>query len=171
MTSPTEQKLKVTGPTVITANRLSDGKVIYRMADGGWTTRLEAAIVVTTTEAARELLAAAARDYVDAVGPYAAPVEVRDGRIEPGNLRERIRTAGPTFELPGSSCPPDVPARTTDKAPAQRLRRSSRKPSGPAIDGGHDLDPDGYPGSSTPRFVLLGDDHALHPERGLLDAG
>jgi hypothetical protein len=99
MTSPSQQKLRVVGPTVVTANRLSDGKVIYRAASQGWTTRLDAAAVVTTTEAARELLVAAAGEEIVAVGPYAAPVEIHDGRIEPGNLRERIRAAGPSFAL------------------------------------------------------------------------
>jgi hypothetical protein len=102
MTSPNQQKLRVVGPTVVTANRLSDGEVIYRADKQGWTTRLDAAAVVTTTEAARELLAAAALEDIVAVGPYAAPVKIRDGRIEPGNLRERIRAAGPTFALPAT---------------------------------------------------------------------
>ena len=93
MTSPSQQKLRVVGPTVVTANRLSDGKVLYRAADEGWTTRLEAAAVVTTTEAARELLAAAVREDTEAVDAYAAPVAICDGCIEPGNLRERIRAA------------------------------------------------------------------------------
>jgi hypothetical protein len=93
MTSPSQQKLRVVGPTVVTANRLSDGKVLYRAADEGWTTRLEAAAVVTTTEAARELLAGAVREDTEAVDAYAAPVAICDGCIEPGNLRERIRAA------------------------------------------------------------------------------
>ena len=33
MTSPHEQKLKVKGPVVVTANRLGDGAVVYRAAD------------------------------------------------------------------------------------------------------------------------------------------
>ena len=32
MTSPLQQKLKITGPVVITANRLGDGAVVYRTA-------------------------------------------------------------------------------------------------------------------------------------------
>ena len=34
MTSPLQQKLKITGPVVVTANRLSDGAVVYRRVDG-----------------------------------------------------------------------------------------------------------------------------------------
>ena len=102
MTSPLEQKLKVKGPVVVTANRLRDGAVIYRTADGGWTIDLAAAAVVTTTPAAQDLLKGAVADDVGAVGPYVAPVELTsDQRVLPGNLRERIRVAGPTIELPG----------------------------------------------------------------------
>ena len=39
MTSPLQQKLKISGPVVVTANRLGDGAVVYRAADGRWTTR------------------------------------------------------------------------------------------------------------------------------------
>ena len=100
MTAPSQQKLKVHGPVVVTANRLGDGAVVYRAAIGGWTTRLEAAAVVTSAQAAKDLLALATADDIDAVGAYVAPVEINEGRIEPGNLRERIRVAGPTFDLP-----------------------------------------------------------------------
>jgi Protein of unknown function (DUF2849) len=35
------------------------------------------------------------------VGAYPAPVEITPGgHILPGNLRERIRSSGPTFDLP-----------------------------------------------------------------------
>ncbi len=100
MTAPSQQKLKVHGPVVVTANRLSDGAVVYRAAAGGWTTRLVEAAVVTDAQAAKELLAQATADDLEAVGAYVAPVEIKGDRIEPGNLRERIRLAGPTFDLP-----------------------------------------------------------------------
>jgi hypothetical protein len=101
MTSPLEQKLRITGPVVITANRLFDGAVVYRTLDGSWSPRLDGAAVVTTTSAATELLAASVADDLSAVGAYVAPVRrTSDGRLEPGNLRESIRQAGPTFALP-----------------------------------------------------------------------
>jgi hypothetical protein len=101
MTSPLQQKIKVSGPVVITANRLADGAVIYRAADG-WTAELAAATVTTTAAVAKELLAAALADQLSAVDPYIAPVEVTfDRRVLPGNLREQIRRNGPTIVLPG----------------------------------------------------------------------
>jgi len=103
MTSPLEQKLRITGPVVITANRLRDGAVIYRTLDSGWTTRLEDAAVVSTAPAAGELLSAANADDIGAVGAYVAPVRFDgDGKVLPGNLRESIRHAGPTIDLPAS---------------------------------------------------------------------
>ena len=103
MTSPLQQKLKIHGPVVVTANRLGDGAVIYRTAEGEWTSEIAAAAVATTADHARTLLAAAAADYVRAVDPYVAPVEfAADRRVLPGNLRERIRLEGPTVALPGA---------------------------------------------------------------------
>ncbi len=102
MTSPLQQKLKITGPVVITANRLGDGAVVYRSADGRWTNDLAAAAVVTTTPAAIELLTAALADKLEAVDAYVAPVTLtREQQVLPGNLRERIRFNGPTVPLPG----------------------------------------------------------------------
>jgi Protein of unknown function (DUF2849) len=102
MTSPLQQKLKITGPVVITANRLGDGAVVYRSADGRWTKDLAAAAVVTTTLAAIELLTATLADKLEAVDVYVAPVTLtREQQVLPGNLRERIRFNGPTVALPG----------------------------------------------------------------------
>jgi len=104
MTSPLEQKLRITGPVVVTANRLGDGAVIYRTDGGDWSTRLQQAAVVTTAAAATTLLAAANADDIGAVGPYVAPVRRdADGALQPGNLREMIRHAGPTIHLPGAA--------------------------------------------------------------------
>jgi hypothetical protein len=100
MTSPLQQKIKITGPVVITANRLGDGAVIYR-GDEGWTTDIKTAVVVTTAAAASELLSAANADDLHAVGAYIAPVARNpDGTLRPGNLREYIRLTGPSIDLP-----------------------------------------------------------------------
>lgn len=101
MASPHERKIKITGPMVVTANRLTDGAVIFRTAEGRWTTQLGLASVVRTAVAAHELLAAAVADDVRAVGAYLAPVGLTpEGGVVPGNLRERVRVGGPTIELP-----------------------------------------------------------------------
>jgi hypothetical protein len=101
MTSPLEQKIRITGPSIVTANRTFDGAVIYRTASRNWSIDLSEAAVVRTADDARVLLAESVADDIGAVGPYIAPVDIRDdGKIKPGNLRERIRLRGVTIELP-----------------------------------------------------------------------
>jgi len=112
MTSPLDQKIRITGPVVVTANRLGDGAVVYRRTNGGWSTTLDDAAILTSAAAARDLLAAANADGGSAVGAYLAPVTLAaDGAVRPGNLRELIRAGGPTVEASVSISPEalDVP--------------------------------------------------------------
>ena len=101
MTSPLEQKkIKIAGPSVVTANRTFDGVVIWRTPAKGWSIDLADAAVVSNSDDARTLLAESVADDVGAVGAYIAPVD-RDGdKIKPGNLREAIRSKGLTIALP-----------------------------------------------------------------------
>ena len=102
MTSPLEQKkIKIAGPSVVTANRTWDGVVIYRTAQHGWSPNLSDAAIIRTSDEARALLAESVADDVGAVSAYIAPVEIKDtGKIRPGNLREHIRFQGVTIDLP-----------------------------------------------------------------------
>jgi Protein of unknown function (DUF2849) len=104
MTSPLQQKIKITGPSVVTANRTWDGVVIYRNPSKSWSTELSDAAIVRTADEARALLAESVADDVGAVGAYIAPVEIGDsGEVAPGNLREHIRRQGVTIDLPVSA--------------------------------------------------------------------
>ena len=100
MTSPLQQKIKVSGHNVVTANRLGDGAVVYRTPDGEWTTEISRSAIVSTAPAASELLATARTDGLRAVDAYLAPVKLDRDRVVPGNLRELIRMSGPTIDLP-----------------------------------------------------------------------
>jgi Protein of unknown function (DUF2849) len=102
MTSPLEQKkIRITGPSVVTANRTWDGIVIYRTGRHDWSQKLSDAAIVRTSDEARALLSESAADDVGAIGAYIAPVEIKEsGRIKPGNLREHIRLQGVTIDLP-----------------------------------------------------------------------
>src|SRR5208337_2852855 len=97
MVSPLQQKIRVTGPVVITANRLSDGAVVHRTASGKWSEELGDAQVLRSAE---EALKAAQGDALEAVGPYVAPIDASEPSVQPGNIRELIRINGPTFVLP-----------------------------------------------------------------------
>jgi len=102
MTSPLQQKIRIKGPVVVTANRLTDGAVVYRTPGETWSQHLDDAAVVSSEPDATRLLKEAIADDIGAVGAYISPVHLIGGRIEPGNLRERIRLKGLTFELPAS---------------------------------------------------------------------
>jgi len=79
---------------VITANRLTDGRVIYVAADGAAVDDLSQAAVLEVAEAEAALALAAARPDVF-VNPYLVETDhgVFTGR---DRLKETIRSAGPT---------------------------------------------------------------------------
>ncbi len=104
MASPLQQKFRASGPVIVTANRLSDGVVVHRTRSGRWTQKLAAAAVFRAAEEAQTALKAAQADGLEAVGAYVAPIGEGEATAEAGNLRELIRTSGPTFALPS-----DVP--------------------------------------------------------------
>ncbi|MFG1347655.1 DUF2849 domain-containing protein [Xanthobacter autotrophicus DSM 431] len=100
MTSPLQRKLKINGPTVVTANRLADGISVWLAADGSWSETIADAAVGTTSDEVLRLLDIAHADENTAVGAYSASVRLSaEGKPEPANLRERIRVAGPTIFL------------------------------------------------------------------------
>ena len=100
MTAPQQQRIRVTGPVVITANRLQDGRVVYRAADGRWVTELASAAIATSATDAELSLRAARTDSQRIIDPYIAPVaNGEDGSWMPANLREWIRRDGPTIAL------------------------------------------------------------------------
>ena len=80
MTSPLEQKkIKIAGPSVVTANRTFDGVVIWRTAGKGWSTDLADATVVSTADDARTLLTDAVELHVAYAGGWlpSPPIEPR----------------------------------------------------------------------------------------------
>ena len=81
----------------VTGNRLRDGAVIYRMADGDWTTDIARAAAYG--EDADAALKAAEDDAAKAIVVGVELIEVVKGvsGIEPVSLREKIRAYGPTI--------------------------------------------------------------------------
>ncbi|MEQ8666254.1 MAG: DUF2849 domain-containing protein [Rhodospirillales bacterium] len=83
---------------VVTANRLTDGAVVYFTVDGQWSIWLsEAGIAESETEG--EALLASAQEAVDAnvvVEPYLIEVRSEGSTIKPVRYREAIRSKGPT---------------------------------------------------------------------------
>lgn len=83
----------------VTANRLTDGVVVYLTADGGWSEHVRDAAWAEEKEAQQALLARAEKDVERTlvVGPYLFDVTIaQDGRPHPASNREIIRSLGPT---------------------------------------------------------------------------
>lgn len=83
----------------VTANRLTDGVVVYLTADDSWSESLQAAEVAEGKEAADALLARGQaffepKNYV--LDVYLFEVERTDQGIRAVSVRETIRQAGPT---------------------------------------------------------------------------
>lgn len=94
-------------PKVMTANRLSDGAVVYLTLSHTWTDRFADAhaSAVPAELAGFEATALEAVRGRVVVGTYLFPVAVEpDDSLVPLGQRERIRSAGPTVgtDLPAS---------------------------------------------------------------------
>jgi hypothetical protein len=82
-------------PNVITANRLTDGVVVYLASDGEWTERIANARVADGDEETKALEAEAENAVRErrVVAVYPMAVALRDGAVDPLSVRERIRAA------------------------------------------------------------------------------
>ena len=83
---------------IITANRLSDGVVVYRNPENEWIRDVRFAALFDV-DLVEDAVASAKRDIVSniVVGVEAIDARVLDG-VEPTRLRERIRAFGPTID-------------------------------------------------------------------------
>ncbi len=98
---------------VVTANRLSDGLVLYVGAGPSWVPSFQRAEI--TADAARrdELLAWAKADALHATGVYAIDVAVEPSGERKLSQRERLRAAGAATVLTRLRLtPPELAART-----------------------------------------------------------
>jgi hypothetical protein len=82
-------------PSVVTANRLVDGIVVYLASDGGWTEEIGRARLAETEDETKALEAEAAKDVAlrKVVAVYPMEVTLHDGIVDPLSVRERIRAA------------------------------------------------------------------------------
>jgi Protein of unknown function (DUF2849) len=82
-------------PNVITANRLTDGIVVYLAPDGSWTEEIARARFAESEEETKALEVEGDKAVKDriVVAMYPMPVEVKDGTVDALSVRERIRAA------------------------------------------------------------------------------
>jgi hypothetical protein len=85
--------------SIVSANRLADGVVVFLDDAGQWTARLDRAAVARDKRTAEILLERARVEAFSVIDPFLVAVTEDDqGRIEPVSLREKIRASGLTFD-------------------------------------------------------------------------
>lgn len=84
---------------VVTANRLSDGLVVYLDQSGGWSGRVEDGRVAAGEAESAEILALAESQPTAVVGPYLIDVIEEEGVPRPVSYREVLRAKGPSVRL------------------------------------------------------------------------
>jgi hypothetical protein len=116
--------------SVLTANRLSDGVVVFLDCEGGWAERIGAALIARTTEEARALGARGARDAAHnlVVDPYLVEVREEPDGPTPLRMRERVRVAGPSIlaDVPGYAPSPRASEGVRPLAPDPSASRNRR---------------------------------------------
>jgi sulfite reductase (NADPH) hemoprotein beta-component len=97
----------IASASLVTANQLRDGSVVWLGVAGHWTPRLAEAAVFAPAELPAALAAAARAEAARlVVGAYAVEAEVKGGLAVPTRLRERLRANGPSIDaLPRLSLP------------------------------------------------------------------
>jgi hypothetical protein len=83
---------------VMTANRLRDGDAVFLTRTGVWSEKIDDAVLALEPQAAAALEARAAEDVkaTHVTGQYLFKAERVDGKIRAVEIRERMRTLGPT---------------------------------------------------------------------------
>ena len=84
---------------MVTANRLSDGAVVFLASGGRWVERFESGRLANNEAeaAALQQIAEAAVTCAEVVAPYLIELGEIDGRLQPSRYRERIRADGPSI--------------------------------------------------------------------------
>lgn len=95
--------------SVLTANRLSDGVIVFLDFEGAWSTIFAEATVASSPDEVRALEDRGAYDAQRnlVVEPYLVEVREIDGQLVPVRQRERVRAAGPSIlaDVPGYVAP------------------------------------------------------------------
>ncbi len=86
---------------MLIANRLGDGLVVFRSADGAWVESINAGLVIEAADEAERLLEQSLVDERNnkVIDPNLIAVTDEAGSLRPVAIREAIRAAGPTIAV------------------------------------------------------------------------
>ena len=91
--------------SVLTANRLGDGIVVFLDFEGAWSENISEALAARSPDEVRQLQDRGAHDAARnlVVEPYLVEVRETAGGLVPIRYRERVRVAGPSIldDVPG----------------------------------------------------------------------
>ncbi|MGE0850555.1 MAG: DUF2849 domain-containing protein [Hyphomicrobiaceae bacterium] len=98
--------------SVLTANRLSDGAVVFLDFEGAWSESFAEAVLARTPDEVRALQDRATYDAFHnvIVEPYLVEVCETEAGLTPVRYRERVRAGGPSVldDVPGYTAPSAV---------------------------------------------------------------
>ena len=85
-------------PQVVTANRLTDGVVVYLAKDHSWAERIEDSRLSSSASDGEAMIACAAKAVTEreVIDPYLIDVTATVGAVVPTSYREVIRAVGPS---------------------------------------------------------------------------
>ena len=85
-------------PQAVTANRLSDGEVVYLAPDGRWSEHLDDCRTADGKAASEAMMEAGVRaeEARVVIGAYLFEVSRHGDELRPAQLREVVRARGPT---------------------------------------------------------------------------
>lgn len=103
-------------PTIISANRLLDGLVVFRDPSGKWTTDSAAAARFGSKDELEQGLAAARADLAANLVVEIEPVEMKEGPDGPiaVTMRDRVRLSGPSILMAPKPVARPVPSEQND---------------------------------------------------------
>lgn len=99
---------KAFAPSVVTANALLEGDVVYLTEADTWTRSLSQAAVLTDEADAQLRLVEASARADEIVGVYLAEVALSDAGPQPTHFREDFRRTGPSNYAHGKQESPHV---------------------------------------------------------------
>jgi hypothetical protein len=101
---------------ILSANRLTDGRIVFRDASGAWGSDLAAAARFDSKEAVAAGLEAAKADMAANLVIEVEAIEVKDGPrgLEPITMRDRIRVAGPSVLEKAAPIPAPIKSEQND---------------------------------------------------------
>ena len=127
---------KSTDISVLTANRLGDGTVVFLNFEGAWSETLVEAVVARSPDEVRALQDRGTYDAEHnlVVEPYLVEVRETAGGLVPIRYRERVRAAGPSIleDVPGYVRPAASPS--PHASSAWEEGRGEGRPLAPALE-------------------------------------